>query len=647
MFLKARNDGSVRKVRKQRGAAGRFFLLLGGSSGELLSSSLWWTSFFGNCGKRFGLYLRVFAVAFVLLLTAQGGSAQRFSLRLLSVDDQQSALVAAINPPEAFSGTAAAMQYLQQIVPRLQERGYLSASIDSMAFREGVYTVSVFLGHPYQWSQVNFEGIPLPVMSQVAMRREQWEGRFLHPKQVARLSEKLLSWAEDNGYPFARVWLEVTELTNEGKVRGTFKLDKGSLQLIDTIDVQGSVKVARGFLLSYLDLKQKQPYNEQKLRTISTRLRELPFLQEAAPWNMEFTLAQNKLNLFLKEKKANQLNAIVGLLPNSLETGTFLLTVDALFAFQNILGRGESISLSYQNLQYKSPRLRLDMTYPYLLNTPFGIDVQFDLFKKDTTFRRTSLQAGLRYQLTSTDYLRVFYTNQGNRLITVDTSFVKSNRRLPDNIDVSANGAGVEVGLNRTDYRLNPRRGWETKISASALIRAVRQSDAITGLTDAGGFNYAGLYDTLLQRRNQYFITGKLAWYVPLGKKIVFKPEYNGGWVGGQHLFRNELYQIGGFRLLRGFDEQSIFTNHYQVLTMELRLLLDQNSNFYLFSDNGYVESNFNGVFNSDVYNGFGMGATLQTRSGLFTISYALGRNSANSAQFRQSKVHFGYISYF
>src|SRR5690606_28471095 len=159
----------------------------------------------------------------------------------------------------------------------------------------------------------------------------------------------------------------------------------------------------------------------------------------------------------------------------------------------------EIINLSYQNLQYKSPRLKADVVYPYLFNSPFGVDVHFDLFKKDTTFRRTSLQAGIRYQLSSTDYVRVFYHNQSNRLITVDTTFVKANKRLPDNIDVAANGGGIEIGLNRTDYRINPRKGWEVKLSSSALIRNVRKSDAITELSDASGFNYEGLYDTLIK----------------------------------------------------------------------------------------------------------------------------------------------------
>ena len=89
------------------------------------------------------------------------------------------------------------------------------------------------------------------------------------------------------------------------------------------------------------------------------------------------------------------------------------------------------------------------------------------------------------------------------------------------------------------------------------------------------------------------------------------------------------------------------FTNHYHLLSLELRMLLDQNSSVYLFSDNAWVETRFSQFYKDDIYNGFGLRATLQTGTGLFTVSYALGRNSDNPVRFRESKVHFGYVAFF
>lgn len=370
-------------------------------------------------------------------------------------------------------------------------------------------------------------------------------------------------------------------------------------------------------------------------------------MQQAAPWEVNFKLDGNALALHLTEKKANQLNAIIGLIPNSIETGKFLLTADAQLAFQNILSQGEAISASYQNLQYKSPRFKVDVMFPFVLNTPFGLEAHFDLFKKDTMFRRTTFQAGIRYQLNAADHIKVFYQNQSNRLIFIDTAVVKATKQLPANADIAANGGGVELGFNRTDYKLNPRRGFDAKLSGTVLLRKVSKADAITNLSDSTQFDYASLYDTLTNRQNQFLINGSLAYYLPLAKNLVLKTAYNGAVIIGDNLFRNELYQIGGFRLLRGFDEQSIFASQYHVATVELRVLLNRNSYFYLFSDNGYVQTKFEGFNKENIYNGFGLGVSLETKSGLFSIAYGIGRNSDIPLQFRQSKIHFGYVAYF
>jgi len=44
---------------------------------------------------------------------------------------------------------------------------------------------------------------------------------------------------------------------------------------------------------------------------------------------------------------------------------------------------------------------------------------------------------------------------------------------------------------------------------------------------------------------------------------------------------------------------------------------------------------------------GFGAGMNLQTRAGIFTIIYAMGRQFDNPVNIGNAKMHFGYISRF
>ena len=572
---------------------------------------------------------------------------QKAGVKLYSVDGNEAELLKAAAMPEVFEDPGYAFDYIQKLLPALQEKGYLAASIDSINVKDEQYEAFVFLGKQYKWARLSFDSIPRSLWVEADIDPRQWVGEKLSPKRLSNVSEQLLRWSEDNGYPFARLWLSDVLVDSNGGVNALLRMDKGALRKIDSVNIKGDARITKNYMMHYLDIFEGEYYNEKKLRAVTNRLREIPFLEESEPWRINFKLNKTELDLYLKEKKANQLNALIGILPNSVETDKFMLTADALFAFQNILSLGESISVIYQRLQYKSPRSKANVVLPYLFNSPFGVDATFDLFKKDTTFRRSSFQLGVRYQLNATDFIRVFYQNQSNRLINVDTQYVRNNRRLPDNVDVAANGGGVELVMNRTDYRPNPVKGWRGRMLTSALLRKVKRSDAITGMSDISGFDYSSLYDSLEKRKYQYRVEGELAYFIPLGKKATVMTGYNGGWVSGNNLFQNEIYQIGGFKLLRGFDEQSVYTNQYHIVTVELRLILDRNSNVYIFSDNGYIISQYSGFYREGIYNGFGVGASLQVRSGLFTINYALGRNEINPLQFRQSKIHFGYVAYF
>ncbi len=590
--------------------------------------------------------------AFLLLIFAlcclpSQAAAQTSAVKLHRVDSNQALLLSLAEVPEKFEDPGYSYDYLKKLVPSLQEKGYLAASIDSIYFQNDNYGAFVFLGKQYKWARLSFDSIPNSLWAEASIDPRQWQDAKLNPKRLSGVTEKLLTWCEQNGYPFAKAWLNDVQVNEDGGVNAFMMLDKGPLRKIDSINVKGTARISKNYMMRYLDIFEGEYYNEKKLKAVTNRLNEIPFLEQSEPWRVKFKLTTTEVDLYLRERKANQLNAIIGLLPNNVETNKFLLTVDALFAFQNILSMGESISVTYQNLQYKSPRLKASGIMPFLLNSPFGIDANFDLFKKDTAFRRTTFQLGVRYQLNATDFLRVFYQNQSNRLITVDTNYVRVNKRLPENVDVSANGGGFEFVMNRTDYRPNPLKGWRGRALMSALLRNLRRSDVITGMRDGTGFNYNSLYDSMEKRKYQYRAEGELAYFLPIGKKATFLTAYTGGWISGTNLFQNELYQIGGFKLLRGFDEQSVYTNQYHVITLELRLLLDRNSNVYLFSDNGYIISQYSGFYREGLYNGFGAGASLQIRSGLFTINYGIGRTEGNPVQFRQSKIHFGYVAYF
>ena len=109
-------------------------------------------------------------------------------------------------------------------------------------------------------------------------------------------------------------------------------------------------------------------------------------------------------------------------------------------------------------------------------------------------------------------------------------------------------------------------------------------------------------------------------------------------------IYENETFRIGGSRRLRGFDEESILSTWFNVLTLEWRFLFGQNSYAYLFGDFCYTQRNTVGSFQEDFPIGFGGGVALETKVGVFGLSYALGTQQGNPISFNNSKVHFGSV---
>ena len=78
--------------------------------------------------------------------------------------------------------------------------------------------------------------------------------------------------------------------------------------------------------------------------------------------------------------------------------------------------------------------------------------------------------------------------------------------------------------------------------------------------------------------------------YNPLGRTSTLKTSLHAAGMYGRQLFLNELYQIGGIKTLRGFDEESIFASSYAIGSLEYRYLLDRSSNIFGFIDMALVQ---------------------------------------------------------
>src|SRR5262249_32670923 len=136
-------------------------------------------------------------------------------------------------------------------------------------------------------------------------------------------------------------------------------------------------------------------------------------------------------------------------------------------------------------------------------------------------------------------------------------------------------------------------------------------------------------------------------YFVPIARQSTVTAGFKGAYQYSPVIFRNELFRIGGLKTVRGYDEESIFASLYVIGNIEYRFLLEQNSYLLAFVNRAYFrdETRNAGVGHGDLL-GLGGGITFETRLGIFSFIYALGREN-NQVQVRNGKIHFGLISTF
>ena len=462
--------------------------------------------------------------------------------------------------------------------------------------------------------------------------------------------EKALKYLENNGYPFAKLQLDSLRI-NEQMVSGQWTLEKGPLYKVDSIRVTGTAKISSSYLQNYLDIPHGSIYRKDKLDGVSRRLLELPFLKETRKWDMTMLGTGSTLNLYLDSKKSSQINALIGLLPSNPQLGgKLLVTGEANLNLKNALGGGETIGLNWQQLQVKSPRLNILFIQPYIFHSKFGFDFNFDLLKKDSSYLNLNLLLGAQYVLSERQSGRLFYQGFRTNLINVDTNRLKATKELPLFLDVMTNNLGIDYQFNNTDYRLNPRKGNEWYVMMSGGLRKIKKNTTIMSLdTDASGkpFDFGSLYDTLSLKT--YILKLKLAGahYFKTGKQTTIRTAVNAGWIETENAFDNEVFQIGGYKLLRGFDEESIYATQYTIGTAEFRYLIGLNAYLFTFADFGWARNDTYAELVSHTYLGTGFGMALETKAGILNLSYAVGKRDDVTFSLRQSKIHFGFVSIF
>ena len=583
---------------------------------------------------------------FAMLMSTAMVAQEPFRLQVVCADKDSTFFKKQLFIKTTFADSLAPTKEIDYLYTHLRNKGYMTASLDSTVKRGRVFTAYLFVGDKFESIMLYNGNIPDKFLGELGLKNLN-TGRMIPADGTQLFKAKVIQSCENIGYPFAEMQLD-SFTHDKGAISAKVYLQKHELFHYDTLQILGKTKVKRIFLRNYLGIRPGRVYNEGTVRRITQRLNELQFAEVLKPHTVEFRDEKARVNVFLKDKKASQFDLLIGLLPGS-SGQSVLITADVKIHLFSPFGVGEELYLQWQKLQPNTQTLNVKVVYPFIVGLPLGLNVTFDLFKKDTAYLDLVGDYGIQYQLLGSNYLKASYRQKITIILAPDTDYVKINRSLPPNLDISTNEFALELFLQRLNYRFNPVSGYILQASIAAGARTIKKNNSILSLYDyQENKTFSYLYDTTKLTTFQMHLSLMIDKFWKINNRQTIRTMLEAKYFFADRVLDNEKYRIGGVNLLRGFDDRSIYTPYYAVANLEYRFLISKNSYFFAFFNAALVKEYRSFKYRPfDFPYGFGAGTAFETKIGLFGLSYALGTQLDNPITFKSGKIHFGYVNYF
>ncbi len=527
-------------------------------------------------------------------------------------------------PKQFFKDSLSAMNYISDVQHKAISKGYILASVDSIQYYNKNAVVYFYTGDKFGEISLNITPDDLSFLRKNSTVSEKLIAHIpFTPNSYAAILNKVQNAFLENGYPFVSIGLKKTIL-NDKNIEADLEIIRGPYVTWTRINVKGDSSISVKYISNLLNIRKGEVYRESEPKKISNRIKQVPFLEEIKSSELLFTKKGAELFVYLKSIPISSINGIIGFQPNPL-SGKLTVTGELDLKLQNVLKRGELLNIKWRSIQAQTQSLDAHFNYPFLFNTSFGIDATFQLYKRDTSFLELNSSIGIDYYLKKGAVLKVFYQN-------ISSSVLSGGLNNPTYSSLGnsrSNNYGIAFTSKQLDYIPNPSKGYVISMKTSA------------------GSRKSQINDTTLEIKSLTF-RGEaiLEYYLPLAKRHVLRFSNRTEYYSAPEIFQNELYRFGGLNEQRGFNEDELLSTTKNTTTIEYRYLLDQNSHVFAFYDQSWYENISNGYFNDSPY-GFGAGFSFSTNFGVFSISYALGKQFSNPIQFSNSKIHFGYIVYF
>jgi len=535
---------------------------------------------------------------FLLGLSAlKNFSSQEIELKFTSSKKQDSLLIYKYGYKKKHVDSISLSREIVKYLSKIKKDGYFLNRIDRIIKRKEKTIAYITFNEKINFAKISFED---PRKEELIIKISELE------KTLNLLSANF----EAKGNSFTKLFLENSKIKNDTLI-SQLKINQSKQRKINKVIVRGYDKFPKSFLKNYFKLNESSIFNNKKLNSISNLTRSLNFVEEIKKPEVLFTKDSTIIYMYLKKRKNNSFDGLINL--STQENGSVNFNGYLDLKLNNILSKGESFNLKWNNYGNERQELAIRTKKPFIFKSKISPEIKFSIYKQDSTFLNSLFNIKLNYAINYKSEFSFFINNEKSEKLT--------GTNIENNLE------SFNTFLTGVGYQYNDKQNY-----------FLRDSKFYFGIETSFGKR-----KNLSKTTNQTKIETTIKHYLKLSDRSFIYLKNKVGILNSKSYLFNELFRIGGPKTIRGYAIQSIFSKNYTTQNIEFRYLTSQKSYLYTITDFAFFET----INNKEKRFAFGLGYLFNTKTSQINITAAVPVNLNSSINFKNTQLLINWINLF
>nr|WP_321237269.1 hypothetical protein [uncultured Psychroserpens sp.] len=551
----------------------------------------------------------------IYILWSSETFSQNLYLTCIGNSEKETKTIDSLDYQKSFQDYRSLDTEVNSVKKKLTAIGYIESELSNFEkVSDSSYQATFNLKNKYKSIIVEHNGLVDMSILKLTGFLNNKEQLVIPMESVEITLQSINSEIANRGNPFSSLLLNNIKKIDNETLSGSLSVSDPKSRTIDKLILKGYEKFPKSFIKRYLKIKTGQTFSLETIKEKTTVLNDLVFANQIKDPEVLFTQDSTILYMYIEKARSNTFDGFLGFGTNEV---TNKIEFDGYLDLNltNNLNYGESLKLLYKSDENDQQTFDLKLGAPYIFSSPIGIDLNLNIFKRDSSFVTVSQAAKISYQINSKHVVSAgINTVNSTDLLDITTASItdyKSNQYF-------------------INYTYTKRQNYDFLFPVNFLF------DITTGF---GNRTYQNIDEN---QSKLYLNTFKI---FNLNDKNSIYARISSNYLVSDTYLENELPRFGGINSIRGFEENSLIANLYGVLNTEYRYKLNNSIYIHSVIDAAYFENQI--ANQKGKLFGFGFGFGLLSKAGLFRFNYTSGKTEDQKFRLSDSKIHLSLTTRF